>query len=67
MAKVSKNQIDSPLIDSKGWKHEFLCSNNRQFRSPSLENVINEEDQLLDFLSMIIVKAFIKKKRNELN
>lgn len=67
MAKVSKNQIDSPLIDSRGWKHELLCSNNNQFRFPSLENVINEEEQSLDFLSMIIVKAFIKKKRNELN
>jgi len=67
MIELHKNQINNQLIEPKEGQRGFLCSNNDPFRCPSLENVINEEEQSLEFLSMILVKAFIKKKKNELN
>jgi hypothetical protein len=66
MNTLHKSQNGYQNFESREGQRGLLCSNKKPFRCPSLE-FISEEDQSLDCLASIIVEAFIKKKRNELN
>lgn len=66
MTTLHKSQNGYIKLESKEGQRGLLCSNKDPFRCPSLD-FISEEDQSLDCLAGIIVEAFIKKKRNELN
>jgi hypothetical protein len=55
------------IIEPEKGQRGFLCSNKEPYRCPLVGSIISEEDQALDCLAGILVEAFIKKKRNELN
>ena len=65
MNKLDKNPNDVMKLVSEEGQRGFLSSNNKSFRCPSSDftNFNISEDEQLDYLSEILVEAFLNKKR----
>lgn len=64
MKKLHKGRISFKIEPKKG-RPSLLCSNKELLGRPFVGSIISEEDQALDCLADILVRSFIKKKRNE--